>query len=174
MSCKPKKWQNILSGLAGWETPEKDSIRYSVKALKGLGEYDRAMKSCKKWFELMPHNRSALWELTELEIRRDGLDSVLKRMGKLARIPSLPSIYGEIYASLCRRAGNPELAIKQYKKLEAEGSQHRIQRKQAFVLARTGQEKKLLKLLKSFYGLIRKMCIYIPAMVLHALESASL
>ena len=44
MSCKPKKWQDILSGLAGWEMPEKDSIRYSVKALKGLGEYDRAGK----------------------------------------------------------------------------------------------------------------------------------
>lgn len=143
-----KKWNDILSYLESWDMPEKDSIRYRVKALVGLGEYTGAAEACRKWLDLKPHNRSALWELTELEIRRDGIDDVLKRMEKLSRISSLPSIYGEIYASLCRRSGKQELAIKQYEKLEAEGSQHRIQRKQAFVLAKTGQEKEAVQIME--------------------------
>jgi len=143
-----KKWQDILSHLAGWNMPEMDSIRYRVKALAGLGEYSRAVEVCRRWLELKSHHRSALWALTELEIRRDGLEPVLNRMEKLAKIPSLPSVYGEIYASLCRRSGRSELAIKQYKKIESKGSQHRIQRKQAFVLAKTGQEKKAVPIME--------------------------
>jgi len=143
-----KKWQDILTHLAGWDMPEKDSIRYRVKALAGLGEYDRAIEASQRWLELKPHSPSALWELTELEIRRDGVEPVIKRMEKLARIPSLPSVYGEIYASLCRRSGKSELAIKQYARMETKGSKHRIQRKQAFVLAKTGKEKEAVPIME--------------------------
>ena len=44
----------------------------------------------------LPH---AQWALTNLEIRRDVLESVLKKMGSLAKIPSRTPVYKEIYHS---------------------------------------------------------------------------
>ena len=78
--------------------------------------------------------------LTGLEICRDGLDAVLARMARLAKIPSRPPVYKEIYASLFKRAGKPELALKQYEKMAHRSSGTSIHRKQAFALAKSGRD----------------------------------
>jgi len=66
----------------------------------------------------------------------------------MIRIPSIPRVYREIYASLCRRAGKPEDALQEYEKLESGGVDPKIQRQQAFTLAKSGREKEALPLLE--------------------------
>ncbi len=148
-----KDWQEMLINIAGWEMPEQEKIRFRVKALSGLERREEAIAECHKWLKLQPHNPQALWELTELEILREGLDSVLVKIGKMARIPSLPPVYKEIYASLCRRAGRPDEAIKAYAKIEAEGAKARIQQKKAFTLAKSGHEQEAIPMLEELLRL---------------------
>lgn len=79
---KLKNWQEILLNISTWEMAEQDKYRYRVKAMAALGRHDEAIEDCNKWLQVQPHNHNALWELMELEIRRDGLDNVLSKMGK--------------------------------------------------------------------------------------------
>ena len=74
-------------------------------------------------------------------------------MGKLAKIPSRSPVYKEIYASLCRRAGKPELALKQYTELSRSGSDHRIHRQQAFALAKSGKELEAIPIMEELLKL---------------------
>jgi tetratricopeptide (TPR) repeat protein len=134
------RWNEILAAIAQWGIAEDLSIRWKIKALSGLDRLDEALDQCNRWLERDPDNVTALWELTELEIRKDGLEAVMTKMGRIAKIPSRPPIYKEIYASLCRRAGKPELALKQYEKLASGVSDARIHRQQAFTLAKNGRE----------------------------------
>jgi len=145
---KLKNWQEMLLDISTWEMTEQDKYHYRVKALVGLNRRDEAIEECNKWLQLEPHNHNAVWELTELEILRDGLDSVLAKMGKMARIPSLPPIYKEIYASLCRKAGRPDEAIKTYSKIETGKTNLRTQQKTALTLAKTGREKEAIPILE--------------------------
>jgi len=132
-------WDTLLELLPEW-MPGQKGARWRVQALSGLGRSEEALAACQEWLRRRPDNPQALWALTELEIARDGLDAVLTRMARLARIPSRPPIYGEIYASLCRRAGRAEEAVDQYAKLTAARPEPRLLRKQAFALAKSGQE----------------------------------
>jgi tetratricopeptide (TPR) repeat protein len=135
-----RNWTRILECLAEWNLPAATAVRWRVKAFIGLGMEDEALGACQEWLRSSPDNPQALWELTRLEVAREGLDAVRVRFGRLARIPSRPPVYREIYASLCRRAGKIEEAVGQYEKLTAAGGDVRIQRKQAFALAKAGQE----------------------------------
>lgn len=139
-----KRWESILNRLSAWRLPPEHHFPWSVKALAGLGRTEEALEECRRWLKLQPHHRTALWESTELEVRLNGLDSVLEKAGRFARIPSLPQVYREIYASLCRRAGRPEDAISTYENIGAEGEQGRIQKKKAFTLAKSGHESEAL------------------------------
>ncbi len=143
-----RRWQQILERLSGWNLPEEQSLPWLVKALSALGRNDDALGSCRRWLELRPHHPPALWESSELEVRVNGLEAALEKAGRLARIPSLPQVYREIYASLCRRAGRPEEAVKAYETLGAQGEQSRIQKKKAFTLAKSGREPEALPLLE--------------------------
>ena len=146
-----KNWENILVNISDWEMMPDERSRYKVKALNGLGRLEDAIDECRKWLKIKPDNSQALWELTELEIMQDGIDAIFLRLGKMAKIPSLPGIYKEIYASIAKRAGKPELALNQYKKLE--GSGHRVQKKEAFLLAKTGREIEAIPILEEFLKL---------------------
>jgi tetratricopeptide (TPR) repeat protein len=146
--ARMKEWKEMLRRLDEWRMPEDETLSWRVKALAALKQTGEALDACRKWLKLKPDHPSALWECTELEIEIDGLDSVVKRMGKLARIPSLPTVYREIYASLCRRAGKPDLAMKEYKKLGAAGADSRIQRKEVFIMAKTGRESEAIPMLE--------------------------
>ena len=137
---KEKKWQTVLTDLEHGNYPAKEALQFRAKALRGLGQYPEAAAACREWLKLEPDNPSALWEQTEVEIALNGIESVMENLSRLARIPSLPPVYGEIYASLCGRAGKPQLAVKLYEKLESTGSDRRIQAKRAFALAKSGRE----------------------------------
>ena len=139
-----ERWARLLERLAEWSLPETESLRWKARALRGLGRYDEGLEACRRWLELEPDHAPALWERTELEIRRDGLETVLSRMKRLAKISSLPQVYAEIYASLCRRAGRSDEAIRAYGRITASGGQARIQKKKAFELAKSGREREAL------------------------------
>jgi tetratricopeptide (TPR) repeat protein len=143
-----KRWEEVLSLLAQWAMPEDQTASAKVKALAGAGRRDEAIDECRRWLQRMPDHPQALWALTDLEVERDGLPAVLERMERTVRIPSLPAVYREIYASLCRRAGRPEAALEVYEKLEAQGAGPRVQRRQAFLLAKSGKEREALPLLE--------------------------
>ncbi len=134
-----KEWDRVLHLLNRWEMQQSTKYQWKVKALAGLGRLDEAIEVCRKWLEINPDLSQGVWALTNLEIQRDGLESVLKRMGRLAKISSRPPIYKEIYASLCKKAGKPELALKQYEKLTRTGSDIWLQRQQAFALKKSGK-----------------------------------
>jgi len=143
-----KRWEEMLARLAEWALPGEESAAGKVKALAGLKRTEEAIAECRAWLAKMPDHPPALWAMTELEVERDGLEPVLERMARTVRIPSLPPVYREIYASLCRRAGRPEEALKEYEKLEAQGAGPRATRQQAFLLAKTGKEREAIPLLE--------------------------
>jgi tetratricopeptide (TPR) repeat protein len=143
-----KRWGEVLERLSSWNLPEEQSLPWRVKALGALGRAEEGLSACRRWLELRPHFPPALWEASELEVRTLGLEAALEKAGRLARIPSLPQVYREIYASLCRRAGRPEEAVRAYETIGAEGEQSRIQKKKAFTLAKSGREAEALPLLE--------------------------
>lgn len=144
-----KKWELILEKLTDWDPAPSIKHSWQVRALEGLGRFEEAMAACSRWLEAQPDHRAALWTLTELEIRRDGLEPVLARLERLSKIGSRPSIYKEIYASLCRRAGRQDKAIETYASLSRTTADPRILSKQAFALAKSGKEDQALPLLEA-------------------------
>lgn len=141
LSClsELKQWDRIHHVLNQWEMPRHIKFQWEAKALAGQKRLHEAIEACRQWLAIQPDQPQGLWLLTDLEIERDGLEAVLKKMGKLAKISSRPPIYKEIYASLCRKAGKAELALKMYEKLTQRGSDINIQRKQAFALKKSGK-----------------------------------
>jgi tetratricopeptide (TPR) repeat protein len=162
-----KRWDRVLEQIGIWEMPPDRVYRWRVKALEGQKRTDDAIDICHRWLKENPDHPQALWALAELEIRRDGLDAVLTRMGRLARIPSRPTVYKEIYASLCKRAGKPELALEQYEKMVRTASDPNIHRKKAFALAKSGREPEAIALMEELLKLNPKdfyvHSAYIPA-----------
>ena len=162
-----RSWDRILEQIGIWQMPPDRVYRWRVKALEGQNRTDDAIDICHQWLKGNPDHPQALWALTELEIRRDGFDAVLTRMGRLAKIPSRPAVYKEIYASLCKRAGKPELALKQYEKIVHTTSDPNIHRKKAFALAKSGREPEAIALMEELLKLNPKdfyiHSAYIPA-----------
>lgn len=162
-----KDWDQILQRIGLWELPADVGYRWKIKALEGQHRLQEAIAVCRDWLDISPDNAQGLWALTELEIKRDGLESVLSRMGKIAKIPSRPPIYKEIYASLCRRAGKPALAVKQYEKLARMEANPKIHRKQAFALAKSSREQEAIPMMEELLRLDPKdfyiHTAYIPA-----------
>ncbi|OGV78520.1 MAG: hypothetical protein A3K19_18035 [Lentisphaerae bacterium RIFOXYB12_FULL_65_16] len=147
-----KRWDRVLEMLPVWGE-RVPAWRWRVKALGGLGRRTEAIAACEEWLRASPDLPDALWQLTELEIARDGLDPVLDRLGRLAKIPSRPPIYREIYASLCRRAGRTDLAVKTYDKLAAAAPDPRVLRQQAFALAKGGEEARAIPMMEELLRL---------------------
>jgi len=143
-----KQWRRILDLLEQWGLPPEKSRRWRVRALVGLERWDEATSACRRWLHSQPDHPPALWTLTDLEIRREGLQPVLVRMSKLAKIPGRPPVYREIYASLCRRAGKPELAVAQYAEMARGAADPKILRKQAFALSAAGQKSEAVPMLE--------------------------
>lgn len=144
------RWQELLDSLAA--APAEERHPWRVKALHAQGKTEEAMSECRQWLAARPDHPPALWELSELEVAADGLEATRARYERLARVPSLPTVYREIYASLCRRAGLPELALKEYEKIGGAG-EARVQKKQVFLLAKTGREQEAIPLLEELLTL---------------------
>lgn len=162
-----KEWDRILQLLDQWRLPPSTGLQWKVKALAGQNRLEEAINLCRHWLEIQPDTPQGLWKLTELEIKRDGLEPVLQRMRRLAKIPSRPPVYKEIYASLCRRAGKPELALKAYEKISRKGADSRIQKKQVFAMAKSGKETEAIPVFEELMKLNPKdfylHSAYIPA-----------
>lgn len=148
-----KQWDRMLQLLGPWEMPPAASLQWKVKALTGQDRLQEAIEACRQWLEIEPDNRQGMWALTGLEIQRDGLEAVLKKMGRLAKIGSRPPVYKEIYASLCRRAGRSELALKQYEQLTQTGADPWILQQQAFALKKAGKELEAIPMLEELLKL---------------------
>jgi tetratricopeptide (TPR) repeat protein len=140
------RWEELLESLGA--ISGKERYPWRVKAFRSLGRTAEAMAECRQWLTDRPDHPPALWELSELEIAADGLDVVRSRYERLAKIPSLPGVYREIYASLCKKAGLPELALKEYGKIDTSTTGTRVQKQQAFLMAKTGREREAIPLLE--------------------------
>ena len=162
-----RSWDRIIEQIGLWDMPADRVYQWRVKALEGQKRTGEAIETCHQWLAEHPDDPRALWALTELEISRDGLDAVMTRMARLAKIPSRPPVYKEIYASLCKRAGKPELALKQYEKMAHGSSDTSIHRKQAFALAKSGRESEAVAIMEELLRLNPKdfyvHSAYIPA-----------
>lgn len=144
------RWQELLDSLAA--APAEERYPWRVKALHALGKIEEATSECRQWLSTRPDHPPALWELSELEVAAEGVEAVRARYERLARIPTLPPVYREIYASLCRRAGLPELALKEYQKIAGTGDTRAV-KNQAFLLAKTGREVEAIPLLEELLSL---------------------
>ena len=134
------RWERVLEMLTRWEMPTTRRLRWRAKAEAALHREEDALKTVQAWLKAEPDTPEALWLLVDLEVRKSGVEAVVKRYGRLARITSRPPVYKEIYASLCRRAGRPDQALKTYEKLDQGTATTAIHRKQAFALAKSGRE----------------------------------
>lgn len=148
-----KRHDRIFEYLGAWDLPEAVRLEWKTKTCESAERFQEAVETCERWLKLEPDSRKALWTMAELEIRRDGLDAVLAKMERMSKIPSLPPVYREIYASLCRRAGKAETAIRQYEHLTKTGADPRILSKQAFALAKSGRESEAIPLLEELLKL---------------------
>jgi tetratricopeptide (TPR) repeat protein len=155
LSClaAKKEWDEMLRRTGQWDMPKDSVFEWKLKAFAGQKRWDEAIDVCGQWLAVQPDLPQALWTLTELEIQRDGLEPVLKKMGRLAKIPSRPPVYKEIYASLCKKAGNPELALKQYEELARTGSNLWNQRQQAFALKKSGKMSEAIPMMEELLKL---------------------
>ncbi len=150
LNCLTRRelWEELRQQLAAWQWHDQSARHWRLTALTKLGQRDEAMAEAKAWLKDEPDAPAALWAMTEMEIEQDGLDTVLARFARLARIPSKPTIYGEIYATLCKRAGKLADAAEQYRKMAGASTNPRLQRKQAFALAKNGQETEAIPIME--------------------------
>ena len=165
--AQEKAWGRTLDLLAQWEMPPAAARPWRVKALVGTGRLEEARAECGAWLAESPDDPQALWQSTELEVAREGLEAVLLRMKRLAKIAGKPPVYGKIYASLCARAGSMGSAAEQYDVLSRRENSPSIVRKQAFALAKSGDEARAAALMEELLRLDpRDMYIhsaYVPA-----------
>ncbi|MBD3320787.1 MAG: tetratricopeptide repeat protein [Chitinivibrionales bacterium] len=148
-----KKWNEILTAVAEWNLAPGQKYLWKAKALAGLDRYDEAVDACNRWLEAEPHNPQAIWQMVSLEVTLEGIEATRKKYGRLAKIPSLPPIYNEVYASLCRKTGNAETALSEYEKLARTGADPRITRKKAFALAKSGGEREAIPMFEELLRL---------------------
>jgi tetratricopeptide (TPR) repeat protein len=126
---------------------EGEALGFEAAALAGLGRTQDALARCRRRLEIQPHLPAAVWQLAELEVASDGLEAALERYRRMARIPSLPPVYREVHASLARRAGRTEEAIRAYDSIGDSGGS-RVQRQRAFTLAKSGRDSEAIPLLE--------------------------
>lgn len=150
LSCLQAKedWVAILKVAADPDLPENEQILWRARGLAGTNNLPAAEEACREGLGLFPDDPPLLWELTELDVRTQGLENTLCRFRRMAKIPSRPAVYGKIYAALCRRAGRGEEELKQYELLAEKMPDVGLLRRKAFSLARNGHEAEAIPLLE--------------------------
>lgn len=129
-------WQQLLDCAGQWSA----HLGWRAKALVGLKRWAEARQTLEVWLGQSPDHRQALWLLVDVEIAEASIGAVRDRYARLARLPSRPAIYREIHASLCRRMGDDAAAAAQYEQAAKVSSDPSIRRRQAFAMAKAGQE----------------------------------
>ena len=148
-----KNWADMLSLVNQWDMPETEKYPWRIKAFSGLDRHDDALDICRAWLKEKPDHPPALWELARLETEAEGVDAVRERVGRLAKIPGKPPVYGEIYASLCRKSGVADAAVRQYEKMTSTVATPRLLRQKAFALAKSGHENEAIPLMEELLRL---------------------
>jgi tetratricopeptide (TPR) repeat protein len=138
------QWAELLSRIPAAGLEEDVSLGFEIAADAGLERTQEALAKSRRRLEIRPHHPPALWQQVDLEARIEGLEPVLERYRKMARIPSLPPIYAEIHASLSRRAGREDEALAEYERLGGTGPS--IERRRAFSLAKNHREEEAIPL----------------------------
>jgi len=133
--CKQHKWELVLEAISRSGLAEVDLYALRIEALIHLKQEAAAIQECRRWLQSIPHHPVAVRQLMELEIKNEGIEKVTANMARLAQIPSLPSIYKELYAALCRRTGKTEIAHKELERLGAASDDPWIQKQKAHNLA---------------------------------------
>lgn len=137
---KLQRFDEALAIIAIGNNDAATMYPYKVKALSGLGRIDDAIAVCGEWLSRSIDDRTALWLLCDLEVRRDGITPVLSKYERMAKTPSRPPIYGELCAMLYKKAGNVNRELGQYDRLSAKNDNPFIVRRKAFSLAKSGKE----------------------------------
>jgi tetratricopeptide (TPR) repeat protein len=145
---KLKRWKRMLELIDQWELPPGEGQSWRAKSLLGLGKTDDASALCESWLSANPDAPDALWILSDIWTQKEGLDGAIRRFSRYAKIPGKPAVYGEILATLCKRAGRTDDAVKQYGKLLDKKTSPALQRKHAFALAKSGREEEAIPLLE--------------------------
>lgn len=145
-TTKLAEWNDVLDLVTRWELPSEEAWSWRAKALLGLKKTDEAAAVCTTWLSTVPDAPEALWIQAELWIQKEGIDAVISRFSRFAKIPGKPPVYGEILATLCKRAGKTDDALKQYGKLLDKSNSPALQRKHAFALSKSGRETEAIPL----------------------------
>ncbi len=140
-------WSRVLAWL-GEGDPSPHDLPWRAKALHALGRTAEAIEACRRWLAAEKDLPAALWLLADLEVALDGAQAVCERHARLARIPGRAPIHREIYASLLKRTGQEAKAAAEYASLAAARPEGRLQRKEAFALAKSGREREAIPLLE--------------------------
>lgn len=142
-----RDWTRMLAVL-GASDPSQRDCSWRAKALHGLGRSAEAIQVCQQWLAIEKDLPAALWLLVEIETAQEGVEVVRDRYARLARIPGRAPIYREIFASLCRRSGQDQQAATEYAAIAAVRPESRIQRREAFALAKSGRESAAIPLME--------------------------
>jgi tetratricopeptide (TPR) repeat protein len=146
--ARSESWERMLSVLAQYSFPAGETISWRVKALLALGRNGEAQQVCDDLLATEPDNPAALWKKAELQVAAEGVDPVRQRYSRLCRIPGKPAVYSEIHAWLCKQSGDVAGALAQYEKLSQSAADPSVLRRQAFALAKTGQEERAAALME--------------------------
>lgn len=143
-----KDWEMLITENNRFDLDIHKKYGYKIKALLGLKKIEEGISVCHEWLKISPDDKSALWHLTKFEIQKFGLDATREKMGKIAKIPSKPLIYSEIYATLCKQSGLTEVAIAQFNKISSKLTSNSVIRQKAFILAKSNKEAEALPLME--------------------------
>ena len=98
-----KQWARMLDLANQWDLDPAAANSFRIKALIGLERTEEDMALCRTWLATSPDHPQALWELTNLEVKKEGLETVRARMARLARIPGKPlSVQRRVLAAVKR------------------------------------------------------------------------
>ncbi len=142
-----RDWARVLAVLGEGDAAARD-FPWRAKALHGLGRTAEAIEVCRRRLAADKDLPAALWLLVDFEVAQEGADVVRERYARIARIPGRAQVYREIYASLCRRSGQEDQAAAEYAALSAGRPEARIQRREAFALAKAGRECEAIPLME--------------------------
>lgn len=151
--ARTREWERLLALADAMPGDPSERLRWRARALAGLHRRAEAIAACEELLRVRPEDPHALWELTNLQVAEEGVEPVLARMSRLAKIPGKPPVYREICASLSRKAGNADAAVAQYAALASGAAAPRAVRQQAFALAKSGREGEALPLMEELLRL---------------------
>ena len=142
------RWQELLDSLAA--VPPEERHPWRVKALHAQGKTEEAMSECRQWLAVRPDHPAALWELSELEVASDGLETVRARYERLARIPTLPPSTARFTPPCAGGLGSPNSPLRNTGRSAGRGKGRACRKSRPFSLQRPDASRKPFPSWRSF------------------------